>query len=135
MKEKHKLVAIILIVCAVLLAGALFVWASPCSGLLELTTGKTVPMRCHWLQPVGACIAVLWIGMAIDILRTKHIPVLAIILTGAMIFSMTINSTFGIGVCANKTMVCQSSALWLKIIGVIAALTGVYGFIDSSKQL
>lgn len=121
--------------CAILLAGALNVWAQPCKGMLTTVDGKEVFMKCHYLIPVCNCIALLCMACAMHIFTKKEIPTIPIIILGLVTILVTFPGLLGIGICLNKEMACHATAPWIRIIGGIFVLCGVYGMIDPDKQL
>ena len=72
MKTKmNKILIALQAIAAVLLIGAIKIWAPVCGMMLELTTGKTVPMKCHWAGQAGLAIAIVILAAAIMALLAK----------------------------------------------------------------
>lgn len=135
MENKKSVVAIILLVCAVLIIGALNIWASPCEGMLTTVDGKSIPMKCHYLIAVGNCIALLCMALAIHIFTKKEIPAVPVIVLGLISILITISGLFGIGICLKEGMACHTTASWMRIIGGVLILCGIYSLVDFDKQL
>jgi len=77
---------------------------------LTTSTGKTVPMKCHWngIAEIGVAVPLLTVGVMMTVNRRKNnlmtMGVLGIVLGG-----MAIAFPSGlIGVCATPTMICHT---------------------------
>ena len=127
--------AALLLICSALLLGSVLIWAGPCASMLELCDGRSVHMGCFYLKPVGCCFALIWVALAFDCFKNRRVPVLPVIISGAAVISITFNWAFGIGVCPGPPMSCHTMAYWLRALGAIAAISGIVGTIDLSKQL
>lgn len=135
MKDKKRIVPVVFILCAVLMAGAINVWATPCEGMLTTEEGQSVCMKCHYLIAAGNGIALLCVAFAVHILRKKVIPTIPTVMLGILSVSMTFSCMLGIGICPAEGMACHMTALWMRIIGTVLVLCGIYSAVDFEKQL
>lgn len=105
---------------AICMVGAVKIWAPVCGNLLELVSGKEVPMKCHWAGQAAIGVAVIILAIAVTALFVKsgHKGLMvADIVAGVVLFLIFTNTL--IGVCASETMRCQTTALWGKGIAVV----------------
>lgn len=135
MKDKKRIMPIVLILCAVLMIGSIYIWAAPCNGMLTTTEGNSVCMKCNNLTVVGNHIALLCVAFAVHILRKKEIPTIPVIILGVISVLTTVSCFLGIGICSAEGMACHATALWMRIIGAILILCGIYSAVDFEKQL
>ena len=59
MKNLSLLAPIAALVCAAVVCGAVLLWAPVCAGMLELTNGNMVPMRCTYTAKVELLLALI----------------------------------------------------------------------------
>ena len=113
MKTKMSNILIALqAVAAACLLGAVKIWAPVCGKMLELVSGKEVPMKCHWAGQAAIAICVLILVAAAMALLAKqgHKGLMVVnAVAGVMLFLVF---TSLIGVCASETMRCQVTKVW-----------------------
>lgn len=114
MKTKmNKILIALQAIAAVLLIGAIKIWAPVCGKMLELTTGKQVPMKCHWAGQAGLAIAIVILAAAImALLAKKEYKGLMVITAVCAVLLFMVFATGFIGVCASETMRCQTTKVW-----------------------
>ena len=114
MKTKmNKILIALQAIAAVLLIGAIKIWAPVCGKMLELTTGKQVPMKCHWAGQAGLAIAIVILAAAImALLAKKEYKGLIVITAVCAVLLFMVFATGFIGVCASETMRCQTTKVW-----------------------
>lgn len=114
MKTKmNKILIALQALAAALLIGAIKIWAPVCGKMLELTTGKTVPMKCHWAGQAGLAIAIVILAAAImALLAKKEYKGLMVITAVCAVLLFMVFATGFIGVCASETMRCQTTKVW-----------------------
>lgn len=135
-KKKLTIVALVEAIAAVFMWIAVTKIAPVCTGMLELTSGKQVHMKCHYASVVWVFIAILLLVNAIIAVVTKPSIVSAVmtVVIAAFIF-ITLNDSVGIGICANPDMACQMTAPFAKVCGTIEIICGlVYGYMVSKKE-
>ena len=114
MKTKLSNILIALqIIAAGCMVGAIKIWAPVCGKMLGLTSGKQVPMKCHWAGQAAMAIGIIILAAAVVALLTKKdykglMAVTAV--AGAVLFLIFTNKL--IGVCASEEMRCQITKLW-----------------------
>lgn len=127
MEKRNKIIAWIHLIAALLMMGALRVWAPVCQKLLTLESGKQVPMKCFYTDRVGMILAGVLLVLALILFWVKRphrsIYVLSIVLGALLILSYTSI----IGVCMNPAMPCHTAKLWAIGIGVVVILAGCVG--------
>lgn len=108
----NKILIVLQIAAAAALIGAVKVWAPVCGKLLELVSGKQVPMKCHWAGQAAMAISVIIIVAAVmALLARKEYKGLMVVtaVAGAVLFLVF---TSLIGVCASEEMRCQTTKIW-----------------------
>ena len=97
---------------AVVMVAALKIWAPVCGKMLELVSGKQVPMKCHWAGQAAIAVSIIILAVAIvALLSKKGYKNLMIVnaVAGVVLFLVF---TKLIGVCASEEMRCQITKLW-----------------------
>ena len=107
----HKFFGIVLIVLALAIAVVpVFTDCQSQGKVLTLTTGKTVPMKCHWtgVAEIGVAVPLLAVGTMMTISRRRdNFRILGIM--GAVLGALAISFPAGlIGVCQTPTMICHT---------------------------
>lgn len=109
----NKILIVLQALAAVLLIGAIKIWAPVCGKMLELTTGKQVPMKCHWAGQAAIAVSVILLAAALMALLAKKEYKGFMVVTavcGALLFM--IFATGFIGVCASEEMRCNVTKVW-----------------------
>jgi len=57
---------------------------------------------------------------------------IGVIIIGILMFLAPTSAI--IGVCANKEMMCHSTAAWIKVSGAVAVISGMIGLFGESPQ-
>lgn len=123
---------------AICVIGAVKIWAPACGKLLELASGKEVPMKCHYAgqAAIGVSVIILAIAITAFLVKKGHKGLMVANAVSAVILFLVFSSL--IGVCASETMRCHITALWGKgaAIAVFAAslielITGKEGQVPS----
>ena len=114
----NKIMIALQALAAICMIGAIKIWAPVCGKMLELTTGKQVPMKCHWAGQAALAVSVIIVIAAVMALLAKKDYKGFMVITavcGALLFM--IFATGFIGVCASAEMRCQITKVW----GIAAA--------------
>ena len=109
----NKILIVLQALAAVLLIGAIKIWAPVCGKMLELTSGKQVPMKCHWAGQAAIAVSVILLAAALMALLAKKEYKGFMVVTavcGALLFM--IFATGFIGVCASEEMRCNVTKIW-----------------------
>ena len=111
---------------AVVMVAALKIWAPVCGKLLELTSGKQVPMKCHWAGQAAIAVSIIILAVAIVALLTKKAYkglMIVNVVAGVVLFLVF---TSLIGVCASEEMRCQITKLWgMGCAAVVCVTSGI----------
>ena len=113
------------LLCALVVAGAVLLWAPVCSGTLELANGNMVPMRCAYTAKVALLLALVLAVVVVYGLVTKRSTALVVVLLSAAIILMTFDTPLSIGVCKSADMACQATALWLRVAGGVSLVAAI----------
>ena len=72
MKTKlNNMLILVQAVAAAAMIGAIKLWAPVCGKMLELVSGKEVPMKCHWAGQAAIAICIIILAAAIMALLAK----------------------------------------------------------------
>ena len=123
MKTKlNNMLILVQAVAAAVMVGAVKIWAPVCGKMLELVSGKEVPMKCHWAGQAAIAICVIILAAAVmALLAKKEYKGLMVVNAVAAVVLFLIFTSL-IGVCASQEMRCQATKLWG--LGVAAAVFG-----------
>ena len=94
------------------MVGAVKVWAPVCGKMLELTSGKQVPMKCHWAGQAAIAVSVIILAAAVAALLAKKEYKGLMLVTAVSGVILFLIFTSLIGVCASEEMRCQITKLW-----------------------
>lgn len=118
----NKVMIVLQALAAAALLGAIKIWAPVCGKLLELVSGKQVPMKCHWAGQAAIAISVIIIAAAVmALLAKKEYKGLMIVNAVAAVVLFLVFTSL-IGVCASAEMRCQITKVWG--IGAAAVVFG-----------
>ena len=122
-------------VIAVFMILAVKVFAPVCTGMLETTAGKQVPMRCHYAAAAAVILAVLWIVNAAVCFAVKQKTACGIMTIAiAVCVFVILNSTIGMGICANPDMACNITAPYMKLCATLEMITGAVSVFLGMKE-
>ena len=108
----NKIMIALQAAAALCLVGAIKIWAPVCGKMLELVSGKTVPMKCHWAGQAAIAISIIIIAVAVmAFLAKKEYKGLMVVNTVAAVVLFLVFTKL-IGVCASAEMRCQITKLW-----------------------
>lgn len=116
---------VVSLLCALVVIGAVLLWAPVCSGTLELANGNMVPMRCAYTAKVALLLALVLAIVVVYGLAAKRSTTLIVVLLSAAIVLMTFDTPLSIGVCKSADMACQATALWLRIAGGVSLVAAI----------
>ena len=108
----NKVMIVLQALAAAALLGAIKIWAPVCGKMLELVSGKQVPMKCHWAGQAAIAISVIIIAAAVmALLAKKEYKGLMIVNAVAAVVLFLVFTSL-IGVCASAEMRCQITKVW-----------------------
>lgn len=108
----NKIMIALQAAAALCLIGAVKIWAPVCGKMLELVSGKQVPMKCHWAgqAAIAICIIILTASVMAFLAKKEYKGLMVVNAVAAVVLFMVFTSL--IGVCASEEMRCQSTKLW-----------------------
>ena len=134
MKTKMNNILIALqALAAIVMIGAIKIWAPVCGKMLELVSGKQVPMKCHWAGQAAIAVSVIILATAIVALLTKkEFKGLMIVnaVAGVILFLVF---TSLIGVCASEEMRCQTTKLWGMGCAAVTCVTALVNLLSGKE--
>ena len=113
MKTKlNNILIAIQALAAVIMVGAIKIWAPVCGKMLELVSGKQVPMKCHWAGQAAIAVSIIILATAIAALLSKkeYKGLMLVNAVAGVVLFLVFTSL--IGVCASEEMRCQITKLW-----------------------
>ena len=134
MKNKMTtIVGAVQALAALVLIGAIKIWAPVCQKMLTLTTGKEVPMKCFYTAQAALCLAVIALVAAIVVIlaRKDHKKVQFVNIAGGVVLFLLFTSL--IGVCASPDMACRTTALWGKVVAGITVIASVVDLLSGKE--
>lgn len=115
---------------ALVVLGAIYIWAPVCDQLIPLQNGNMTHMRCFYTAQAATYLAILLLACSVVTLAIKNgktaIAIISLII-GIMLITITMES-IGIGVCKKTTMSCIQTAVWLKGCGIVAIIASAVQF-------
>ena len=108
----NKIMIALQAAAALCLIGAIQIWAPVCGKMLELVSGKQVPMKCHWAgqAAIAICIIILAVAVMAFLAKKEYKGLMVVNAVAAVVLFMVFTSL--IGVCASEEMRCQITKLW-----------------------
>ena len=118
----NKVMIALQALAALCMIGAIKIWAPVCGKMLELTSGKQVPMKCHWAGQAAIAVSVIIIAVAVMafLAKKEYKGLMVVNAVAAVVLFLVFTSL--IGVCASETMRCQITKIWG--IGAAAVVFG-----------
>ena len=108
----NKVLIALQALAALCVIGAIKIWAPVCGKMLELTSGKTVPMKCHWAGQAAIAVSVIIIAVAVMAFLAKKEYKGLMVANAVAATMLFLVFTSLIGVCASETMRCQITKVW-----------------------
>ena len=118
---------------AIVMVGAIKIWAPVCGKMLETTAGKQVPMKCHWAGQAAIAVSVIILATAIvALLAKKEYKGLMVVnaVAGVILFLVF---TSLIGVCASEEMRCQTTKLWGMGCAAVTVVTSLVNLLSGKE--
>ena len=108
----NKIMIALQAAAALCLIGAIQIWAPVCGKMLELVSGKQVPMKCHWAGQAAIAVSVIILAVAVVAMLTKKEYKGLMVVNAVAGVVLFLVFTKLIGVCASEEMRCQITKLW-----------------------
>ena len=132
MKGREIIPGILLLVLGVISVLIPKIILPVCSGQLELATGSTAPMKCHWMAQAELPISILIIAVSVLILALKNQQmqlILYVVITMLGLMVILVCTVF-IGVCMASGMPCrmgtQPAMIIIGAMILFFSMIGVY---------
>ena len=118
---------------AIAIIGAVKIWAPVCGKMLELVSGKQVPMKCHWAGQAAIAVAVIILAAAVMALLAKkeYKGLMAVNAVAGVILFLVFTSL--IGVCASEEMRCQTTKLWGMGCAAVTCVTALVNLLSGKE--
>ena len=130
----NKIMIALQALAAICLIGAIKIWAPVCGKMLELVSGKTVPMKCHWAGQAAIAVAIIIIVTAVMAFAAKkEYKGLMIVnaVAGVILFLVFTNTL--VGVCASPDMRCNITKIWGMGAAAIVVATSLINLISGKE--
>ena len=129
----NKVMIALQALAAVLLVGAIKIWAPVCGKMLELVSGKQVPMKCHWAGQAAIAVSVIILAAAVMALLSKkdYKGLMVVNAVAAVVLFLVFTSL--IGVCASETMRCQITKVWGIGAAVVVFVTSLINLLSGKE--
>lgn len=132
MNKFNRIISGIQALAALILLGAVTIWAPPCDKLLELTSGKMIPMKCHYTGRAAIALAVIILATAAVSFLAKNEQKKFMIVTAVEAILLFLLFSSLIGVCV-QPMQCHSTAFWGKGTAIVVLLASVVGLLAGKE--
>lgn len=108
----NKIMIALQAAAALCLVGAIKIWAPVCGKMLELVSGKQVPMKCHWAgqAAIAVCVIILAVAVMAFLAKKEYKGLMVVNAVAAVVLFLVFTKL--IGVCASAEMRCQITKLW-----------------------
>ena len=109
----NKIMIALQALAAACMIGAIKIWAPVCGKMLELVSGKEVPMKCHWAGQAAIAVSIIILAVAIMAFLAKqdYKSLMVVNAVAAVILFLIFTNTL-VGVCASAEMRCQVTKVW-----------------------
>ena len=108
----NKIMIALQAAAALCLVGAIKIWAPVCGKMLELVSGKQVPMKCHWAgqAAIAVCVIILAVAVMAFLAKKEYKGLMVVNAVAAVVLFLVFTKL--IGICASAEMRCQITKLW-----------------------
>ena len=135
MKTKlNKIMIALQALAAVCLIGAVKIWAPVCGKMLELVSGKTVPMKCHWAgqAAIGISIIILAVAVMAFLAKKEYKGLMVVNAVAAAVLFLVFTNTL-VGVCASAEMRCQITKIWGMGAAAVVFVTSLINLLSGKE--
>ena len=113
-----------------ILAILLLTVAKACPSMIETAAGGSCHMSCHYTVKAGVLLAVIAIIFAAESALRRRLLAFTNVVLGVVIVLLP----SVLGICAMKEMACHTSALCMRICGVVIALIGIIQLLAKGEK-
>ena len=132
-----KVLGVVIVVLALVMAIVpLFTDCESQGRSIELASGKTIPMKCHWTGRAALAMAfpLAAVGLLLAFSRRKETQRALSIVAAVSGIMVILLPTVLIGVCSSPDMICNMIERGALILaGVLTVACGVVGFLMARK--
>ena len=130
----NKIMIALQALAALCMLGAVKIWAPVCGKMLELVSGKTVPMKCHWAGQAAIAVSIIIIAVAVMAFAAKkeYKGFMIVNAVAAVILFLVFTNTL-IGVCASAEMRCQITKVWGMICSGVVFATSLLNLLSGKE--
>ena len=130
----NKVMIALQALAAAALLGAIKIWAPVCGKMLELVSGKEVPMKCHWAGQAAFAISIIIIAVAVMafLAKKEYKGLMVVNAVAAVVLFLVFTNTL-IGVCASAEMRCQVTKVWGIGVAAVAFATSLLNLLSGKE--
>lgn len=130
-KKIWQIVAVIVpFLAVVVLAVGLYGVSPVCDKLVEMASGNMAHMKCYYMAEAAKLLGIVLLTSAIVYLQKRKSQLLLFTAIGALF--LIVPNWFGL--CGNTEMACHQTALWVRITGLFAILSGFLTAVADKKN-
>ena len=129
----NKIMIALQAAAALCLVGAIKIWAPVCGKMLELVSGKQVPMKCHWAgqAALAVCVIILAVAVMAFLAKKEYKGLMVVNAVAAVVLFLVFTKL--IGVCASEEMRCQITKLWGMGAAAVVFATSLINLISGKE--
>ncbi len=132
---KEKTIPALQLAGTLLILGAMHIWAPVCTGLLDLTTGRQMHMKC-WFSMQAATMVCIVLVVALAVMMTldtgSRKKMQAAVLTAAVVMPLIFGKV--IGICMKTDMSCHETFRWIIGLSVVIGVLGAADILRGGKN-
>ena len=130
----NKVLIALQALAAALMIGAIKIWAPVCGKMLELVSGKQVPMKCHWAgqAAIGISIIILAVAVMAFLAKKEYKSLMVVNAVAAAVLFLVFTNTL-IGVCASAEMRCQVTKVWGMGAAAVVFVTSLINLLSGKE--
>ena len=130
----NKIMIALQALAAACMIGAIKIWAPVCGKMLELVSGKTVPMKCHWAGQAAIAVSIIIVAVAVMafLAKKEYKGLMVVNAVAAVILFLVFTNTL-VGVCASAEMRCQITKVWGMGAAAVVFATSVINLLSGKE--
>ena len=130
----NKIMIALQALAAACMIGAIKIWAPVCGKMLELVSGKEVPMKCHWAGQAAIAVSIIILAVAVMAFLAKqdYKSLMVVNAVAAVILFLVFTNTL-VGVCASAEMRCQITKVWGMGAAAVVFATSVINLLSGKE--
>ncbi len=132
-KKTITILNMVPLILSLVIMGSVLLWSPVCQDNLKLANGLETHMKCFYTGKASILTALILLIVSIENLIMKRKAPFAYIIIGIVLFILPATSPISIGICMKETMICQSTAIWLKVSSILIILSGIAALLVKGK--